>query len=73
MVIPLRTALFDRATGKHGGEQLLVLTEARADLHVHLGFAAPPVLSINRAVVGPGRHRHGRYDRRPRLPRRARR
>ena len=28
MPIPLRTALFDRASGKHSGEQLVVLTKA---------------------------------------------
>ena len=52
MVIPLRTALFDRATGKHGGEQLLVLTEPEQTFTFE-GFNAPPVLSINRGFSAP--------------------
>ncbi len=52
MVIPLRTALFDRTTGKHGGEQLLVLTEAEQTF-TFPGFAQPPVLSINRGFSAP--------------------
>ncbi|MEI6640539.1 MAG: aminopeptidase N [Novosphingobium sp.] len=52
MVIPLRTALFDRATGKHGGEELLVLTEPSQSFSFS-GFAAPPVLSINRGFSAP--------------------
>lgn len=52
MVIPLRTALFDRATGKHSGEQLLVLTEAEQTF-TFPGFAEPPVLSINRDFSAP--------------------
>ena len=52
MVIPLRTALFDRATGKHAGEQLLVLTEAEQSF-AFPGFSALPVLSINRGFSAP--------------------
>jgi aminopeptidase N len=52
MVIPLRTALFDRAAGQHSGEQLLVLTEAEQTFSFP-GFAQPPVLSINRGFSGP--------------------
>ena len=52
MVIPLRTALFDRATGKHGGEQVLVLTEAEQTF-TFPGFAQAPVLSINRGFSAP--------------------
>lgn len=52
MVIPLRTALFDRASGKHSGEQLLVLTEAEQTF-TFPGFAQPPVLSINRGFSAP--------------------
>src|SRR5690606_25401774 len=50
--IPLRLALFDRETGKHDGEQLFVLEQAEASLSVP-GFAAPPVLSINRGFSAP--------------------
>ena len=52
MVIPLRTALFDRASGQHQPEQLLVLTEAEQSFAFE-GFAAPPVLSINRGFSAP--------------------
>ncbi|MEO7248004.1 MAG: aminopeptidase N, partial [Novosphingobium sp.] len=52
MVIPLRMALFDPATGKHGGEQLLVLDKAE-DSFTFTGFAARPVLSINRGFSAP--------------------
>ncbi|MCW1382391.1 aminopeptidase N [Novosphingobium sp. KCTC 2891] len=52
MVIPLRTALFDRTTGRHGGEQLLVLTEAE-QVFTFPGHTAPPVLSINRGFSAP--------------------
>ena len=47
MVIPLRLALFDRKTGKHHGEQLVTLREARTEL-AFSGFAERPVLSLNR-------------------------
>jgi len=50
--IPLKLALFDRATGKHHGEQLVTLEHAQASLSFP-GFAAPPVLSINRGFSAP--------------------
>ena len=50
--IPLRVALFDRVTAKHGGEQLVVLDKASATL-TFPGFAALPVLSINRGFSAP--------------------
>jgi len=52
MPIPLRVALFDRATGRHGGERLLVLDKAEAEF-AFPGFAAPPVLSFNRGFSAP--------------------
>ena len=52
MPIPLRLALFDRATGTHRGEQLVVVDRARAS-YSFTGFAAPPVLSINRGFSAP--------------------
>ncbi len=52
MVIPLRTALFDRASGKSTGEQLLVLTQPEQTF-TFPGFAQPPVLSINRGFSAP--------------------
>jgi aminopeptidase N len=50
--IPLRLALYDRETGVHDGERLFVLDEPRASLSFS-GFAAPPVLSINRGFSAP--------------------
>jgi len=52
MPIPLRTALFDRKTGKHHGEQLLVLDEAQAEFRFP-GFAETPVISLNRGFSAP--------------------
>jgi len=52
MPIPLRLALFDRATHKHRGEQLVVLDKAEDTLSFP-SFAAPPVLSINRGFSAP--------------------
>jgi aminopeptidase N len=52
MALPIRLALFDRATGMHQGEQLHVLTEAVTEIEV-TGFAAPPILSINRGFSAP--------------------
>ncbi|MBO9498774.1 MAG: aminopeptidase N [Novosphingobium sp.] len=52
MVIPLRLALFDRASGAHRGEELVVLTEPEASVSF-AGFAEPPVLSINRGFSAP--------------------
>jgi aminopeptidase N len=52
MPIPLRIALFDRATGKHHGEELVVLTgeSGRFDF---FGHATRPVLSLNRGFSAP--------------------
>ncbi len=52
MVIPLRMALFDPGSGKQSGEQLLVLDKAEARF-AFPGFAARPVLSINRGFSAP--------------------
>ncbi|MCT2398555.1 aminopeptidase N [Novosphingobium mangrovi (ex Huang et al. 2023)] len=52
MPIPLRIALFDRDSGTHAGEQLVVLDKA-SDSFVFEGFAKPPVLSINRGFSAP--------------------
>ncbi|MEO6152620.1 MAG: aminopeptidase N [Croceibacterium sp.] len=50
--IPLRIALFDRATGKHGGEQMITFAHATGSF-AFAGFAEPPVLSINRGFSAP--------------------
>ncbi|MBC2664664.1 aminopeptidase N [Novosphingobium flavum] len=52
MPIPLRLALFDRASGKHGGEQLVVLDQAEASF-TFPGHAEAPVLSLNRGFSAP--------------------
>ena len=52
MPIPLRLALFDSATGKHGGEELIVLDKAEATF-TFPGFSAKPILSINRNFSAP--------------------
>jgi aminopeptidase N len=52
MPIPLRIALFDRDTGKHRGEQLIVFDKAEAEFSFS-GFARVPVLSINRGFTAP--------------------
>ena len=52
MVIPLKTALFDRATGRHGGEHLIVLT-GEEQRFTFPGHAAMPVLSLNRGFSAP--------------------
>lgn len=52
MVIPLRLALFDRASGQHQGEQLVVLDRAEMQF-VFPGFAARPVLSLGRGFSAP--------------------
>ncbi len=52
MPIPLRLALFDRDTGAHRGEQLVVLDRAEQSFTFE-GFAAPPILSINRGFSAP--------------------
>ena len=50
--IPLRLALFDRESGRHRGEELVVLDRARAEF-AFPGFASRPVLSINRGFSAP--------------------
>jgi aminopeptidase N len=52
MAIPLRTALFDPATGQHHGDELLMLTEAQQSF-TFTGFASAPILSINRGFSAP--------------------
>ena len=52
MPIPLRVALYDRDTGTHAGERLIVLAKAK-DSFTFPGFARPPVLSINRGFSAP--------------------
>ncbi|KFG88584.1 Aminopeptidase N [Sphingobium herbicidovorans NBRC 16415] len=52
MAIPLRTALFDRAVGRHRGETLLMLTQAQQSF-TFSGFADAPILSINRGFSAP--------------------
>jgi aminopeptidase N len=52
MVIPLRLALFDRASGQHSGERLVVLDRAEMQF-AFPGFAARPVLSLNRGFSAP--------------------
>ena len=54
MPIPLRIALFDRATGKSAGEELVMLDKAETTLSFD-GFAEKPVLSINRGFTAPVR------------------
>ncbi len=50
--IPLRIALFDRATGTHTGDQLIVLTEAEQEF-AFAGHATAPILSLNRGFTAP--------------------
>jgi aminopeptidase N len=52
MPIPLRIALFDRASGTHRAEQLILLEEAEQRF-IYRGFAKPPVVSINRGFTAP--------------------
>jgi aminopeptidase N len=52
MVIPLRLALFDRASGKHSGEQLVMLDRAEMQF-AFPGFASRPVLSLGRGFSAP--------------------
>ena len=54
MPIPLRIALFDRATGTSAGEELVMLDSAETTLRFD-GFAEKPVLSINRGFTAPVR------------------
>ena len=52
MPIPLRLALFDRASGRRLVEDLVVLTGAE-ERFTYTGFAERPVLSINRGFSAP--------------------
>ena len=52
MPIPLKYALFDRATGKHCGEEIVVLEGTETEIEFG-GFADKPVLSINRGFSAP--------------------
>ncbi len=52
MPIPLRIALFDRDSGGHDGERLVMLDGAQKEIRFE-GFASPPVLSINRGYSAP--------------------
>ncbi|MCJ2181504.1 aminopeptidase N [Novosphingobium sp. 1949] len=52
MPIPLRVALFDRASGTHGGESLIVLDKAE-DSFTFDGAGHDPILSINRGFSAP--------------------
>ena len=52
MPIPLKLALFDRETGRHHGEELIVLNKA-SDTFRFMGHLRPPVLSINRGFTAP--------------------
>ena len=52
MPIPLRIALFDRDTGSHDGERLIVLDKGSATF-TFKGYPRSPVLSINRGFSAP--------------------
>ncbi|MES2493029.1 MAG: aminopeptidase N [Pseudomonadota bacterium] len=52
MPIPLRVALFDRDSGTHAGEQMIVLDTAQASF-AYPGFSRRPVLSLNRGFSAP--------------------
>ncbi|MDB5700457.1 MAG: aminopeptidase [Sphingomonadales bacterium] len=52
MTLPIRLALFDRATGESKGEQVVVF-ETETKTLTFDGFARPPVLSINRDFSAP--------------------
>ncbi|MBA3055573.1 MAG: aminopeptidase N [Sphingomonadales bacterium] len=52
MPIPLRVALFDRATGNRPDEHLLILDQAEAS-YAFPGIATRPVLSLNRGFSAP--------------------
>jgi aminopeptidase N len=52
MTLPIRMALFDRATAESAGEQIVVLDSDTVTLTLD-GFAEPPVLSINRDFSAP--------------------
>ena len=50
--IPFRLALFDKATGRHDGEKLVVLDKAEGEFRF-AGFAQMPALSFNRGFSAP--------------------
>lgn len=52
MVLPIKTALFDRATNRNMVEELLMLDSTEKSWTFE-GFDSPPVLSINRAFSAP--------------------
>ncbi|MXO75279.1 aminopeptidase N [Altererythrobacter aerius] len=52
MPIPLRLALFDRESGRHRGEELIVLA-GEEETFSWSGFAERPILSINRGFSAP--------------------
>ncbi|MXP48003.1 aminopeptidase N [Altererythrobacter luteolus] len=52
MPIPLKIALFDRDSGTHSGEQLVIFSHAEQSFEFG-GFASKPVLSINRGFSAP--------------------
>ncbi len=52
MVIPLKLALYDPATGRHQGEKLVVLDRAEMAFSFP-GYAARPVLSLSRGFSAP--------------------
>ncbi len=52
MPVPLRLALFDRETGKHDGERLIIHDTGEHSFTFE-GFDKPPILSINRGFSAP--------------------
>ena len=52
MVLPVKIALFDRATGVSQGERLIILDEVTTELRFE-GLTDRPVLSINRDFSAP--------------------
>ena len=52
MPLPLQVALFDEATGKKRAEALVIFDDAATEIRFE-GFAAPPILSINRSFSAP--------------------
>jgi aminopeptidase N len=52
MTLPVRLAVFDRATGASSGERLVVLEEASASITID-GVGSDPVLSLNRGFSAP--------------------
>ncbi len=52
MTLPVKIALFDRATGKHSGERLIVLETAQSSVSF-ADIGSDPVMSINRDFSAP--------------------